>query len=76
MTTVTLSSRNQMVIPKEIRDAVDIPPEKKFHICVENGEIRLIPVRSLKNLKGVFKGLKVDFSEIREKKERNFSQYL
>lgn len=48
METVKLSTKGQVVIPKEIRDAGHLEPGMEFSIVFEDGQIRMIPVPTLK----------------------------
>jgi AbrB family looped-hinge helix DNA binding protein len=43
METVKVSSKGQIVIPKELRDAFDIVPGTQFVISADGDEIRLRP---------------------------------
>jgi AbrB family looped-hinge helix DNA binding protein len=43
METVRVSSKGQIVIPKELRDAFDIVPGTQFVISADGDEIRLRP---------------------------------
>ena len=44
MTTVTLSSKGQLVIPKAIRDDAQVAAGSQLEVRFENGEIRLRPI--------------------------------
>ena len=44
MPIVTMSSRGQIVIPKEIRKQLQIVPGKKLSIKLENDHVRLTPL--------------------------------
>ena len=44
MTTVTLSSKGQFVIPKAIRDDAQVAAGSQLEVRFENGEIRLRPI--------------------------------
>jgi len=68
MATTTLSSKFQIVIPKEVRERLHLTPQQRFHIIEKGGVISLIPEAPLKSLKGFVKGM--DTRGIREKKER------
>jgi AbrB family looped-hinge helix DNA binding protein len=54
MNTVTLSKENQLIIPKEICETFDIKAGTTFEIIVYNNRIELIPISSIKKLKGRF----------------------
>lgn len=65
MTTVTLSPKFQVVIPKEIREKINLNKGMKLEIMSYNGRIELIPIYPIKTLKGSLKGM--DSIIIREK---------
>ena len=58
MPTVTASSRGQIVIPKEIRMALQIVPGKKLSIKAEEGRILLTPLPDdpVESFCGIFEG--------------------
>jgi len=57
MNTVTLSKEYQLVLPKEIREATGIKAGTSFEVIPYNNRIELIPIKPMKNLKGIFKGI-------------------
>lgn len=70
MITVTVSPKYQVVIPKDVREALNIEPGQKLSAMVWNGHIALIPMPTLGELRGMFKGTTNDFQ--REKQDREF----
>jgi len=48
MQTVTISPKFQIVIPKEIRESLQLSPGQKVHAIVYDGRIELIPLQPLK----------------------------
>jgi AbrB family looped-hinge helix DNA binding protein len=60
MNTVTVSSKYQVVIPKEIRDIIGLQVGTKLEIISYGKRIELVPIQSMKKLKGIFKGLNTD----------------
>jgi AbrB family looped-hinge helix DNA binding protein len=70
MQKVKISSKYQIVIPKEIREALKLKPGQEVKLLNINGSITLIPVRPIESYRGMLKGSKIDFSEIREKRDR------
>ena len=62
METVTVSPKYQVVIPKNIRDALQLRPGQKMKIIEYNGRIELIPDRDISELKGFLKGINTDFT--------------
>ena len=58
METVKVSPKFQIVIPKKVREALHIKPGEEFRIYVVNGAIHATRPRSIKDLRGIAKGLK------------------
>lgn len=56
----TLSSKYQLVIPKEIREETGIKKNERFIIIAKDGVIKLIPKHKVKDLRGFIKGMKVE----------------
>jgi AbrB family looped-hinge helix DNA binding protein len=68
MTRVTVSSKYQVVIPKEVRRQVPLHMGQKLAVVVKEGAITLLPDRSLASFRGFLKGMKV--AAVREKRDR------
>jgi AbrB family looped-hinge helix DNA binding protein len=68
MQTVTLSSKGQLVIPRELRERLDLAPGARFTVIEKGGIIYLVPERPLKALQGVARGTRR--KGLREKKDR------
>jgi AbrB family looped-hinge helix DNA binding protein len=60
MTTITVSSKYQIVIPSQIRESLGIRPGEKLHVIEYRGRIELVPVRSIKSARGSLKGIDTD----------------
>ena len=60
MTTITVSSKYQIVIPSRIRTALGIKPGEKLHAIEYRGRIELVPVRPGKAARGSLKGIDTD----------------
>lgn len=67
MATTTISSKFQVVIPKEVRDKLHLTPRQCLQIVEKGGVITLIPEVLLKSLKGALKGMAT--TDVREKKD-------
>ncbi len=65
MKTVTISPKYQIVIPKSIREKLDIKAGQKFQIIPYQDRIEFIPVKNMKDMKGFLKG--IDTTVYREK---------
>jgi len=68
MPTTTISSKFQIVIPKEVREKLRLTPRQRFQVMEKGGVITLVPEVPLKSLRGFAKG--IDKTGIREKKDR------
>jgi AbrB family looped-hinge helix DNA binding protein len=56
--TVKVSPKFQIVIPKKVRETLDLQPGQELHIYAIDGSIRASRPRSIKELRGIAKGLK------------------
>lgn len=52
MPTVTISPKFQVVIPKEIRESLQLHPGQKIQATLIGGRIELIPVQPVSSLRG------------------------
>lgn len=57
MTTVTVSEKYQVVIPKEVRESLGITPGQKIEVLVFEGRAEFIPVRDVRGMRGFVKGI-------------------
>ena len=57
MPAVTVSPKFQVVIPKEIREAMNIAPGQKVQMMIYKGNIVLVPVLPMKDTLGIAKGI-------------------
>ena len=57
MTAVTVSPKFQIVIPKDIRDALGIVSGQKVQMLTYQNRIELIPLKSMREMKGFLKGI-------------------
>jgi AbrB family looped-hinge helix DNA binding protein len=57
MNTVTLSSKYQVVIPKAIRETIGLKAGVSFEVISYSNRIELVPLRPIKELKGMLKGI-------------------
>ncbi|MDO8526057.1 MAG: AbrB/MazE/SpoVT family DNA-binding domain-containing protein [Deltaproteobacteria bacterium] len=60
MTYTSVSTKYQVVIPKEVRERIDIKPGQKFIVWEKAGIIYLIPVLKFKAMEGYFKGMNIE----------------
>lgn len=64
MNTVKVSPKYQVVIPKEVREAMGIKPGQEVAVLRYRGRIELIPMSSVREMRGFLRG--VDSSIARE----------
>lgn len=57
MTEVTISPKYQVVIPKEIREAMGLTAGQKVQVLTFGDRIELIPLKPISSLKGILKGI-------------------
>ena len=73
MASVVVSSKGQVVLPKEVRDQLRLARGARLTIEIEDGEIRLSPLRPVpgnwRNWKGVLKNKRALQDHLREHRE-------
>ncbi len=65
MKSVTISPKYQVVIPREVRESMEIKPGTKVQVLLYENRIELIPVKKLRRMRGFLKG--IDTSVERER---------
>jgi AbrB family looped-hinge helix DNA binding protein len=68
MPQTVVSSKYQVVIPKEVREQLDLEKGQILQVVVRNGVITLVPDRPLSELRGFIKG--IDETGLRDKEDR------
>jgi AbrB family looped-hinge helix DNA binding protein len=58
---VTVSSKYQIVIPKDVRDRLKIRPGQKVEAFALGGRIELVLVRPIEEMRGFLHGMDSDF---------------
>ena len=69
----TLSTKYQIVIPKEVRRELRLKPKQKFVVLSKNGVIQLVPKRSIQEMRGFLAGkisLEDALKDLRDKTDR------
>lgn len=56
-TTVTVSSKCQIVIPPAIREALAIRAGERLHALEYRGRIELLPLRAMPKARGLLRGI-------------------
>lgn len=57
MQTVIISPKYQIVIPKEIREALHLLPGEKLQVIRYQNRLEFIPVKDIKKMRGFLKGM-------------------
>ena len=57
MTVVTISSRYQIVIPKDVRERLDLKPGQQVDAVPFRGRVELIPVEPVESMRGTLRGI-------------------
>lgn len=68
MSETTVSSKFQVVIPKEDRERAGLQIGQKLMVTVKHGVIKLVPLRTLDELEGFVQG--IDIQGYREEEDR------
>ncbi len=68
METVKVSKKYQVVIPEKLRREARIKPGDKMVAIAKHGILQYVPVRTLKETKGMIPGL--DTEDLRDETER------
>ena len=53
MSSATLSSKFQILIPKDIRESMNLKPGQKLDFIQIGGSLRVVPQRSMKGIAGI-----------------------
>jgi len=67
MQSVTVSPKYQIVIPKTVREALNVRPGQKMQVVEYSGRIELIPERDIKELRGFLKGINTEFKREKDR---------
>lgn len=68
MSTVTISPKYQVVIPRDVRQSMGLRPGQKVEVLCDDGMIVLVPVRDIRELRGFAKG--IDTTVPRDEEDR------
>jgi len=69
MQTVTLSTKYQLVIPREVRQRLELEPGAKLTVVEKGGILYLVPERPIEEMRGIARGTRV--KGLRSKKDRH-----
>lgn len=57
MSTVTISPKFQVVIPREVREALGLAAGQKMQAFAIEGRVEFVPVKPAKHLRGIARGI-------------------
>ena len=60
MESVTISPKFQIVIPRKVRDSLNLKPGLKVHVLVYGNRIELIPLKKISEMRGFLKGINTE----------------
>jgi AbrB family looped-hinge helix DNA binding protein len=60
MAAVTISPKYQVVIPKRIREDLDLRPGQLVEVIQYDNRVEFVPVRPAKELRGFLRGIDTD----------------
>jgi AbrB family looped-hinge helix DNA binding protein len=70
MTTITVSSKYQIVIPKEARERMRITPGTLLQVQTDKQGIHLVREPSLEEIRDMLKGMQWEECEVRNETDR------
>lgn len=62
MQTVKISPKYQVVIPKDVRNAMDLKPGQQIQILQYQDRIEMIPYKNISDMKGFLKGINTEIN--------------
>ncbi|MGD9012986.1 MAG: AbrB/MazE/SpoVT family DNA-binding domain-containing protein [Desulfobacterales bacterium] len=60
MEAVTISPKFQIVIPRKVRDSLNLKPGLKVQVLVYGNRIELIPLKEISEMRGFLKGINTE----------------
>ena len=69
MKSVTISPKYQIVIPREVREKLQLSPGQKIQVIVFGNRIELIPEQKIKKMRGFLKGINTHFEREEDRYE-------
>jgi AbrB family looped-hinge helix DNA binding protein len=60
MTTVKVSPKYQVVIPREVRESLGIRPGEEVRVFAYAGRMEFVPVRNMEEVRGSLRGIDTD----------------
>jgi len=70
VTTITVSSKYQIVIPREARERLHIAPGTRLQVMEVDGALRLLKEPTLEEVRAKLKGMKWKEADVRDEHDR------
>lgn len=70
MVAITVSSKYQIVIPREVRDKLNITPGSRLQVTQDEHGLHLVKEPETNEIRGLLKGLPVMDGDIRDESSR------
>lgn len=67
VTAVRISPKYQVVIPKEVREALRLIPGQNVQVFAYDNRIELIPEREIRDMRGFLKGMDTTFDREKDR---------
>lgn len=67
MSTVKISPKYQVVIPRKVRDSLQLKPGQKIQVILYGNRIELIPERKISEMRGFLKGISTHIEKERDR---------
>jgi len=67
MKSVIISPKYQVVIPREVRQSMEIKPGTKVQVLLYENRIELIPMKNLRRMRGFLKGIDTTIERERDR---------
>ena len=62
MEAVKISPKFQVVIPKKVRESMQLRPGQQMQVIEYGNRVELIPIKSVESMRGFMKGIKTEFT--------------
>ena len=62
MEAVKISPKFQVVIPKKVRESMQLRPGQQMQVIEYGNRVELIPIKSVESMRGIMKGINTKFT--------------
>ena len=62
MEAVKISPKFQVVIPKKVRESMQLRPGQQMQVVEYGNRVELIPIKSVESMRGFMKGINTEFT--------------